>query len=171
MLDFDLAEMYQVETKVLKRAVRRNIDRFPADFMFEISINEFKLLIVNNWCQIGTSSQNIKHNYSAPFAFTEQGVAMLSGILKSKTAIDMNIAIMRAFVMVRNIVMQGVKENTKLAELESRMKALEDAVYDLSADNQKEFDDIYLALSQMASKQKQIDSAPNANRNKIGYKR
>lgn len=98
MLDFDLAELYGVETRVLKQAVRRNIDRFPDDFMFELSENELE-----DW-----RSQFVMSNPSnrmglryPPFAFTEQGVAMLSSVLKSKKAIAVNIAIMRAFVMLR----------------------------------------------------------------------
>ena len=102
MVDFHLAEMYQVETRVLKQAVRRNIDRFPDDFMFKLTPKEAKELI-----NIGVSQFVIPPDYnfgsSIPFVFTEQGVAMLSTVLKSKTAIQMNILIMRAFVRLREL--------------------------------------------------------------------
>jgi len=95
ILDSDLARLYEVSTKVLKQAVRRNLERFPTDFMFELTENE----IIASRSQIVTlkRGQNIKYR---PFAFTEQGVAMLSGILNSKEAIAVNIAIMRAFVQL-----------------------------------------------------------------------
>ena len=96
MLDMDLAKIYEVETRALKQAVRRNIDRFPEDFMFQLTEKEMQNLV----------SQNVIPHMkyfggTAPFVFTEQGVAMLSSILKSKKAIQMNISIMRAFVMIR----------------------------------------------------------------------
>ena len=102
MLDSDLAKLYQVETKVLKQAVRRNIERFPTDFMMELSIEEYESMICSR-SQIVTLNRpargsNIKYK---PFVFTEQGVAMLSSVLRSEIAIKANIAIMRAFVQVR----------------------------------------------------------------------
>lgn len=101
MLDFDLAELYQVETRTLKQAVRRNIERFPGDFMFRLSTDEANKLI-----DIGRSQNVIPQDYnigsSEMFAFTEQGVAMLSSVLRSGTAIQVNIAIMRAFVAMRS---------------------------------------------------------------------
>ena len=100
MFDFDLAELYEVETKYLKRAVRQNIKRFPADFMFELSPDEWESLR----CNFSTSNKRGGTRYM-PFAFTEQGVAMLSGILNSDKAIQMNIAIMRAFVEIRRFVL------------------------------------------------------------------
>jgi hypothetical protein len=113
MVDFDLAMLYDVETAQLKRAVRRNIERFPADFMFELTREELE----NLRCQIGISSWGgVRY---LPFVFTEQGVAMLSGVLSSERAIKVNIAIMRTFVQIRR-VLQGSKElETKLSELES----------------------------------------------------
>jgi len=98
MIDRDLAVLYQVETGQLKRAVRRNIDRFPEDFMFELTKDELEILR----CQIGISSWGGERYL--PFAFTEQGVAMLSTVLSSKRAILVNIQIMRAFVRLRNLV-------------------------------------------------------------------
>ncbi len=96
MLDMDLAKIYEVETRVLKQAVRRNIDRFPSDFMFQLTEIEMQHLVSQNVIP------TLNHFGGAkPFAFTEQGIAMLSSVLKSKKAIHMNISIMRAFVMMR----------------------------------------------------------------------
>ena len=105
MLDRDLAQMYGVETKVLNQAVRRNLERFPEDFMFELTKDEYNALEISSRSQIVTLNNkrgtNIKY---APLVFTEQGVAMLSSVLKSSTAIQINISIMRAFVTMRNYV-------------------------------------------------------------------
>ncbi len=96
MLDMDLAKIYEVETRVLKQAVRRNIDRFPSDFMFQLTEIEMQHLVSQHVIP------TLNHFGGAkPFAFTEQGIAMLSSVLKSKKAIHMNISIMRAFVMMR----------------------------------------------------------------------
>ena len=109
MLDFDLAELYQVETKFLKRAVKRNIERFPEDFMLTLTEKEF----ANLRCQIGTSSWG--GSRYKPFAFTQEGIAMLSGILRSEIAIQVNIAIMRAFVAMRQMIV-GYEELLKRIE-------------------------------------------------------
>jgi hypothetical protein len=96
ILDFELAKLYEVETRVLKQAVRRNIERFPSDFMFQLTEIEMQHLVSQNVIP------TLNHFGGAkPFAFTEQGIAMLSSVLKSKKAIHMNISIMRAFVMMR----------------------------------------------------------------------
>ena len=102
MLDFDLASLYGTETKVLKQAVRRNLKRFPSDFMFELTPEEFDSLR----SQIVTSNKRGGTRYM-PFAFTEQGVAMLSSVLNNETAIEINISIMRAFVSVRQYVLSA----------------------------------------------------------------
>lgn len=102
MLDFDLAKMYQTETRSLKQAVKRNINRFPSDFMFKLSKDEWLELITN--CE--KLPDNIRHTPTPPMAFTEQGVAMLSGLLNSNVAIQANIVIMRAFVSMRNYLSQ-----------------------------------------------------------------
>ena len=158
MLDFDLALLYGVETKVLKQGVKRNIRRFPIDFMFELTQEEFNSLR----SQFVTSNKRGGIRYM-PFAFTEQGVAMLSSILKSETAIEINISIIRAFVAVRQYLSMASNQIKEIEELKQRMKALEEgtedtiaAINDLSEDTRKELDDIYLALSQLADKQKQI---------------
>ncbi|CAN5635775.1 hypothetical protein BH11BAC1_BH11BAC1_16370 [soil metagenome] len=96
LLDFDLALLYKTETRLLKRAVRRNPDRFPEDFMFQLTKPEWQQ-VIPNWDNLQK-----KYSPSMPFAFTEQGIAMLSSVLKSKNAVQMNIAIMRAFVFLRH---------------------------------------------------------------------
>ena len=125
MLDFDLAELYEIETKYLKRAVRASIKRFPADFMFELSKEEWESLR----CRNCTSNERGGTRY-LPFAFTEQGVAMLSGILNSDKAIDVNIAIMRAFVLARQYALTHNELTVKLQELESRYNKQFKDVYD-----------------------------------------
>jgi ORF6N domain len=112
MLDVDLALLYGVETKVLKQAVKRNIARFPSDFMFELTKEEFD----NLRSQIVTSSWGgLRY---LPFAFTEQGVAMLSGILNSERAIAVNIAIMRTFVKMRQLMLSNIEMSKRLDDLE-----------------------------------------------------
>mgnify|MGYP001544357606 CR=1 FL=1 len=114
MLDQDLAELYEVETSQLKRQVRRNIDRFPEDFMFELTKDEFEDLR----CQIGTSSWG--GTRYMPMAFTEQGVAMLSSVLSSKRAIQVNIQIMRAFTKLRVMISSHKELQKKLEAMEKR---------------------------------------------------
>ena len=116
MLDRDLADLYGVETKLLKRTVRRNIDRFPSDFMFELTKKELE-----NWrCQFGTSN-NIKMGLRySPMAFTEQGVAMLSSVLNSKRAIQANIQIMRAFTMLRTMLLTHDDLRRKIEDMEAK---------------------------------------------------
>ena len=124
MLDFDLAELYQVETRVLKQAVRRNIERFPEDFMLRLSAKEANRLI-----DIGRSQNVIPQGYnigsSEMFAFTEEGVAMLSGVLRSKAAVQVNIAIMRAFVAMRNYITTTTTVTAELSEIRARLALLE----------------------------------------------
>ena len=115
MFDFDLAVLYGVETKQLKRAVKRNIARFPEDFMIELTLEE----LGNLRCQIGTSSWGgVRYR---PFAFTEQGVAMLSTVLNSERAIQVNIAIMRAFVKLREILLTHRELAFQFKELERKV--------------------------------------------------
>ena len=117
LLDRHLAELYGVETKVLKQAVRRNIKRFPSDFMFELTKEEFK-----NWRSqfVTSSSPQWGGARYQPMAFTEQGVAMLSSVLRTDRAIEVNIAIMRAFVKLRQMVAAHKDLKRKLAALEKR---------------------------------------------------
>ena len=118
MLDVDLAELYGVETKVLNRAVKRNIKRFPADFMFQLSENEFQ----NLRCQFGTSSSHGGRRY-LPFVFTEQGVAMLSSVLNSERAMQVNIEIIRTFVKMRKFAATHEELARKVGELEKKLKS------------------------------------------------
>ena len=182
MLDFDLAKLYGTETSLLKRAVRRNMERFPEDFMFQLTKEEANELYINGVFQAGTPQYNF--SAYAPFAFTEQGVAMLSSVLRSPIAVKVNINIMRAFVSVRQFVLTNESNTKEIEYLKHRIEELEhqgvkafamieklgeetlEAINDLSEDNRKEFDDVYLALSQLADKKKQ--SKP---RNPIGFRR
>jgi phage regulator Rha-like protein len=116
MLDSDLAELYGVETKQLKRAVRRNIERFPDDFMFELTKEEYEILR----CQFGTLSWGA-HAKFLPFAFTENGVAMLSGVLNSPRAVQVNIQIMRAFTRMRNLIADNADLRHAIEKLERRV--------------------------------------------------
>ena len=117
MLDSDLAKLYGVEAKALTRAVRRNAERFPPDFMFQLSAEEFG----NLRCQIGASRWGGRRY--RPYAFTEQGVAMLSSVLHSARAIQVNVEIMRAFVRLRHILASHVELAKKLEALERKMVA------------------------------------------------
>lgn len=172
MLDFDLAELYQVETRTLKQAVRRNIERFPEDFMFEITETEYNSLKNSLTSQIVISNERGGRRYM-PFAFTEQGVAMLSSVLRSGTAIQVNIAIMRAFVAMRNYITTTTQITAELAEIRAKLALLEradednaEAVNDLSEDMRRELDNIYQAIAALSVKTPSIDTP----RRPIGYK-
>ncbi len=140
MLDYHLAELYQVETRALKQAVKRNIERFPSDFMFVLTKEEANLLL-----SIGVSQSVIPPDYNfgvaMPMAFTEQGVAMLSSVLRSKIAIEVNISIMRAFVLMRQMAIGYEELLRRIEELE------------VSTDAQ--FNELYQALTQLLSQSKQ----------------
>jgi hypothetical protein len=148
MLDFDLAELYGTETKRLKEAVRRNLNRFPKDFMFELTKMEFDSLR----SQIATSNRGgVRY---MPFAFTEQGVAMLSSVLNSDKAIEVNIAIMRAFVFMRQYALTHKDLTEKLTALEKK--------YDT------QFDDVYGAIEFLLKKDRQ--EVEQQERKPIGYR-
>ena len=140
MLDYHLAELYQVETRALKQAVKRNIERFPGDFMFVLTQEEANLLL-----SIGVSQNVIPPAYNfgvaMPMAFTEQGVAMLSSVLRSKVAKEVNISIMRAFVLMRQMAIGYEELSRRIEELE------------VSTDAQ--FNELYQALTQLLSQSKQ----------------
>ena len=119
MLDFDLAERYEIETRVLKQAVKRNIERFPYDFMFEITREEYNSLR-SQFVTLDVGGRGKYSKYQS-FAFTEQGVAMLSSILNSKKAIDVNIKIMRAFVAFRKFLANYAELNKKLEDLSTKV--------------------------------------------------
>lgn len=126
MIDRDLAEVYGVETRVLNQAVKRNIERFPTDFMFQLTDIEYKILI----------SQNVTSSWGGvrklPYAFTELGVAMLSSVLNSKTAIQINMGIMRAFVAIRQHLILKPADN--IAELHTELKELKAYIEDIFTD-------------------------------------
>lgn len=143
LLGFDLADLFDTETRILKQAVRRNMERFPGDFMFELSEDEFESLR----SQIVTSNRG--GTRYIPFAFTEQGVAMLSSVLRSKKAIDVNIAIMRAFVLLRQHL-------ADYHELKEQIEGLEEEM------NMK-FEDINQALNYLLN--------PKNTRKAIGFKK
>lgn len=153
MLDYDLAELYETETKYLKRAVKANIKRFPPDFMFEISKEEWESLR----CSFSTLNNQGrgKHLKYMPFAFSEQGVAMLSGILNSDKAIDVNIAIMRAFIALKQFALTNTELNNKLKELENTYN--------------KQFKDVYEAINYLLQKDK--EETTQKERKQIGYKK
>jgi hypothetical protein len=170
MLDFDLAILYGIETRALKQAVKRNINRFPSDFMLNLTKSESNSLLF-----IGVSRAVIPPEYNfgvtLPMAFTEQGVAMLSGILRSEKAIQANISIMRAFVQMRQFLIQNREIILSIDELRQRLKQLEQsgeetlaAINDLSEDTRQEMDSIYIALAEMANKKKDLDKP-----NRVGF--
>jgi hypothetical protein len=150
ILDFELAKMYQVETKYLKRIVRYNIKRFPPDFMFEITKEEWNALR----CKFSTSKNAGGIRY-LPFAFTEQGVAMLSGLLNSDIAIEVNISIMRAFVMMRQWALNYQELAERLDELEKI--------------HGQRFDDIEQVLKYLIQKDNQ--NVQQTQRKQVGYKK
>ena len=145
ILDFHLAQLYEVETRVLKQQVKRNSNRFPEDFMFELTDSEIEFIL----------SQNVIPNKgilggAKPMAFTEQGVAMLSSVLRSKKAVEVNIAIMRTFVHVRRILEDNKELAQKLKQLEKK--------YD------EQFEVVFNAIKKL------IETKSNLTRNPIGYK-
>ncbi|WP_165045847.1 ORF6N domain-containing protein [Dysgonomonas sp. ZJ709] len=150
IIDFHLAELYQVETRALKQAVRRNIERFPEDFMFVLT-NQEAIELIN----IGVSQSVIPSGYnigaSKIFAFTEQGVAMLSSVLRSKIAIEINISIMRAFVALRQYALG-------YADLSQRLESF-------MLETNMQFNEVYQALTELASV-RELEDKP---RKRVGY--
>lgn len=186
LLDFQLAELYGVETKRLNEAVKRNIQRFPEDFMFRVSKEE----LANIRSQFATTYQQLPDNETfgtlisrspnekrtasaLPYAFTEQGVAMLSSVLRSETAVQFNIAIMRAFVMARQIISETRENALAINELRMKIQMLEDAlennlgaVNDLSEEMRAELDNIYNAIGALSV---QNQEPPKPKTNPIGF--
>lgn len=164
ILDFDLAELYEVETRLLKQAVRRNMERFPSDFMFELSDKEVNKLV----SQFVIPSKR-KLGGAQPFPFTEQGVAMLSTVLRSEKAIQINIAIMRAFVAMRSYLLSFTELEQQIAELEDQFKRnfsdVHEALKWLAAENQAR-------ASEIAALQESNSSTENWHKRKrIGFKK
>lgn len=166
MLDRDLAEMYGVETRTLNQAVKRNIDRFPVDFMFQLTDEETKIwksqIVITNSIKMG-----VRRN---PFAFTELGVAMLSSVLNSKTAIQINMGIMRAFVAVRQMLVNPPVD--RLGNIEKEVKELKEYIEEVFADYNDINDDTRMQLELInqtlaeLQAQKRMENKP---RNPIGF--
>lgn len=167
MLDFDLARLYHVETKALNQGVKRNIKRFPPDFMFQLTAEE----VLNMRSQFVTAANR---NASAPpFAFTEQGVAMLSAVLKSAIAVEVSISIMRAFVRIREYLLTTSALSSELRELRAKVDLLQlqqeenlGAVNDLSEDVRRDIDSLCIAIGELAEKLEEKKKEP---RSKIGF--
>ena len=151
MLDRDLAELYNVETKQLKRQVRRNIDRFPEDFMFELTKEEFDILR----SQFGTSNHG--GTRYMPMAFTEQGVAMLSSVLNSPTAIKINIQIIRVFTKIREMLTDNLSIQLEIEQIKKKI-----------SNQSKNIELVFDYLDELNSK---LDKPKSEKRNKIGYKK
>ena len=167
MLDSDLAKLYQVTTGALNQAVKRNIERFPADFMFPLTIEEVQDMM----SQFVISSK--RKTSAPPFAFTEQGVAMLASVLKSPVAVATSISIMRAFVQVRQYLLTTVSMSAELKELRAKVDLLAmqqeenlEAVNDLSEDVGQDIDNLYLAIGELSSR---IEEKKREPQRKIGF--
>jgi len=150
MLDFDLAELYEVETRALNQAVKRNIDIFPEDFMFQLSQTEWE----SNSSQFVMSSRKHRSDMYLPFAFTEHGVTMLANVLRSKKARQTSIAIVRAFITLKQFVLSYKELSEKLLEMENK--------YD------KQFKNVIDAINYLM--QKDIQETEQKQRKRIGYK-
>jgi hypothetical protein len=145
MLDYDLAALYEIETRVLKQAVKRNASRFPSDFMFALTENE-----INDLVSQSVIPSKSYFGGSLPFAFTEQGVAMLSSVLKNDKAIEINISIMRTFVTIRQFALNYTELQNKINEIEGQLP------------------EIYNVLNYLVEK----DATKNeTKRTKIGFKK
>ena len=167
MLDFDLAEMYEVETRVLNQAVKRNIERFPEDFMFQLTKEEWE----NMSSQFVMTSRSKRPKTAMPLVFTEHGVVMLSSVLRSNIAIQTSILIVRAFVAIRQLITNPPID--RVGELEKQMKELKDYIEDVFADYNDINDDtrmqlelINQTLAELQSRKK-IEEKP---RNPIGFR-
>ena len=147
MMDYDLAKLYETETRILKQSVRRNINRFPIDFMFILTQEEYSFLRSQF---VTLESGKGRHSKFLPFAFTEQGVAMLSSVLHSEKAVDINISIMRTFVNIRQYALTYQELNEKLKELDGK------------------FSDVYSAINFLLEKDKKHQDQDV--RQKIGFK-
>ena len=159
MLDSDLAELYGVETRILNQAVKRNIDRFPEDFMFQMTRNEYENLM----SQIVISSLDGKADWGGrrklPLAFTEQGVAMLSSVLKSQTAVHVNIQIVRVFTRMREMLLSNKDILLKLEKIEKKLLK-QDAAHQK---HEEEIQSVFEVL-------KELIKPPQEPRKKIGFK-
>jgi len=167
MLDFDLAEIYQVETRILNQSVKRNIERFPEDFMFQLSKAEWK----NMSSQFVMTSRSKRPKSAIPLAFTEHGVVMLSSVLRSETAIKASILVVRAFVAIRQLVLNTPTD--KVTELQNEVRKLKEYIEesftdqnDINEDTRMQLELINQSLAELQSR-KQIEDKP---RNPIGFR-
>ena len=196
MLDRDLAELYNVETRVLNQAVRRNIDRFPEDFMFQLSRKDFFSIIpqyvvvnkedTNLKSQIVTSSsestdtednlksQNVISSWGGtrkmPYAFTELGIAMLSSVLRSETAIQVNINIMRAFVAIRHAVSAWQDTNLKVEQLSHKVDSLNARVDEILHEQNENNMEMAVQIGALNDALDQLREKPSTPRKRIGFK-
>ena len=162
MLDFDLADFYGVETKRLKEAVRRNIERFPEDFVFELTREEYNALRT----QIASlETGRGKYSKYVPFAFTEHGVAMLSGILSSPKAVEINIAIIRAFISLRHYALSFAELAEKVMLHDKELADINELLHWLGKENQARYDE------NQALQNKEIKPAEWAERARIGFRK
>ena len=190
MLDRDLAELYNVETRALNQAVKRNIDRFPDDFLFRLNKNEWTLLksqiVISNNDAIPTDNKDVVANddglksqivisnrggdRALPYAFTELGIAMLSSVLRSETAIQVNINIMRAFVAIRHAIgtWQGVK--LKVEQLEHKVDNLNARVDEILHEQNENNMEVAIQISALNDALDQLREKPSAPRKRIGFK-
>jgi hypothetical protein len=167
VLDFDLVELYGVETRALNQAVKRNIDRFPEDFMFQLTQVEWEIMS----SQFVMTSRSKRPKIAIPYAFTELGVAMLSSVLNSKAAIQINMGIMRAFVVVRQLILYPPVD--KIMELEQEVGALKKYIEkiftdynDINEDTRTQLELINQSLAELQV-QKKIEEKP---RRRIGFR-
>lgn len=151
MLDYDIADLYEVETRVLNQAVKRNADIFPMDFMFQISLEEWN----NMSSQFVMTSPNKRPKKALPYVFTEHGVTMLANVLKSKKARQTSVAVVRAFIALKQFALTNTALSDKLKELEKS--------YD------KQFKDVYEAIDYLLKKDQQ--AASQKDRQQIGYRK
>ncbi len=155
MFDFDLAELYNVETRTLNQAVKRNTDRFPERFMFRLTNKEWQSIIKNNSSQFVMSSRKHRGGKYLPYAFTEHGITMLASVLHSKKAIQMNIAIVEAFIALKQFALSYKELAEKIASLEKKYN--------------KSFADVYKALQLLLREKQTHDDWEN--RKRIGFKK
>jgi len=166
MLDHDLAEIYEVPTKALKQAVRRNMDRFPDDFMFELTMLEYNALksrLRSQFVTLEIEDGRGKYPKYPPFAFTEHGVAMLSSVLSSEKAIQASISIIRAFITTRELAAHAM-DVKQLSQDNADTRRL---LKEFMEETEGKFDDVYVALAKLATQRQSLDK----DRRLIGFKR
>ena len=166
MLDRDLAELYNVETRALNQAVRRNIDRFPEDFMFVMTDDE-----MNAWKSQIVMSNSIRMGMRRPpVVFTELGIAMLSSVLRSETAIQVNINIMRAFVMIRQAVAAWQDTNLKVEQLSHKVDSLNARVDEILHEQNENNMEMAVQIGALNDALDQLREKPSTLRKRIGFK-